>query len=280
MIVFRTPSEVASFVKIQKKLGKSIGFIPTMGALHAGHISLVKESENDNDITILSIFVNPTQFNNTEDLANYPRTEEADAALLKKSGCDAVFCPTAEAIYPQGERSEKFNFNGLDIQMEGKFRPGHFDGVATVVKRFLEIIQPHRAYFGEKDFQQLRVIQELVKHADLAVEIVPVPILREPDGLAMSSRNMRLTPEMRQESVKIYQILQKAKSYLTRHDIAETKIFVKELFQQTQLDLEYFEITDEKNLQPVLDKNNSQKLRAFVAAFAGGVRLIDNISLN
>src|SRR5690606_11291701 len=230
--------------------GKKIGFVPTMGALHQGHISLVKESVKQNDFTVVSIFVNPTQFNNSKDLKNYPRTEGADIRLLEKSGCDAAFFPTPEHIYPFGEKSENFNFHGLENQMEGKFRPGHFDGVATVVKRFFEIIAPDRAYFGEKDFQQLRVIQELVKNLNLTVEIIPVPIIREEDGLAMSSRNTRLTEEMREESPKIQQILQQAKAFLETHSIEETKKFVEEQFKKTDLDLEYFEIADEETLLP------------------------------
>lgn len=280
MILLRTPSEVSDLVDKQRQSGRQIGFVPTMGALHNGHISLVKESVNQNDFTIVSVFVNPTQFNNADDLINYPRTEEADIALLESSGCDAVFFPAARDIYPAGEKSENFEFHGLENRMEGKFRPGHFDGVATVVKRFLEIIRPHRAYFGEKDFQQLRIIQELVKDLELEVEIVPVPIIREADGLAMSSRNTRLTQAMREESVKILKILQEAGVFMKNHTIEETKKFVEERFGNTELKLEYFEIADEETLQPVSDKESSGKLRGFVAAFAGEIRLIDNISLN
>lgn len=280
MILLRTASDVSDLIEKQKRSGKQIGFVPTMGALHQGHISLITESVKQNDFTLVSIFVNPTQFNNSEDLKNYPRTEEADISLLKQSGCDAVFFPVAEDIYPNGEKSEKFSFQGLEERMEGRFRPGHFDGVATVVKRFLEIIKPHRAYFGEKDFQQLRVIQELVKKLDIPVEIVPVPIMRESDGLAMSSRNTRLNQSMREESVKIQQILQNAKLHFQAHSIEETKKFVQETFNETQLVLEYFEIADEETLRAVTEKESPQKLRGFVAAFAGEIRLIDNISLN
>jgi len=277
MIILRKLNDLNKIISRQKKHHYSIGFVPTMGALHEGHISLVEESAKENDFTIVSIFVNPTQFNNAVDLEKYPRIEDIDIQILSQSDADAVFFPKTEDIYPHGQKAEKFDFNGLENQMEGKFRPGHFDGVATVVKKFFEIVQPNRAYFGEKDFQQLRIIQELVKIFHLPVEIVPVPIMRESGGLAMSSRNMRLTKEMRQESPKIYQILKKAKFFLEDHSVAETKQFVADEFSETRLDLEYFEIADEKTLKPVTDKSKPGHIRAFVAAFAGDVRLIDNL---
>src|SRR5690606_16014219 len=230
--------------------------------------------------TIVSVFVNPTQFNNLEDLEKYPRTEQADASLLKEAGVDAVFFPTVEVIYPDGAESEKFNFQGLENQMEGKFRPGHFDGVGTVVKRFFEIIQPNKAYFGEKDFQQLRIIQQLIQNIRLPIEIVPVPIKRAENGLALSSRNKRLTPEMLEEAPKIYQILNKAKDYLQSHTIAETKSFVEEEFGKTKLKLEYFEIADEETLESIEELKPGQKIRGFIAVFAGEIRLIDNMALN
>lgn len=280
MILIKSSDDLFSQIEKQKKSGKKIGFVPTMGALHKGHISLVEKSAEENDFTIVSIFVNPTQFNNADDLEKYPRTEDADEELLKFSGCDAVFIPSVPDIYPSGQRSDSFSFDGLENQMEGKFRPGHFDGVATVIKRFFEIIKPDKAYFGEKDFQQLRIVQELVKKTNLPVEIIPVPIMREDDGLAMSSRNKRLTEEMRNESPKIYQILSEAKEYLQSHTVEQTKDFVKQKFSQTKLELEYFEIADEQTLQTVSSKNDHVKIRAFVAVFAGEIRLIDNISLN
>ena len=268
-----------SWVETQKKSGQKIGFVPTMGALHQGHISLVQKSKEENDLTIVSVFVNPTQFNNADDLKKYPRTEDADTQLLEDAGCDAVFFPKIEDIYPNGEKSENYNFKGIENQMEGKFRPGHFDGVATVVRRFFEIIQPDKAYFGEKDFQQLRIIQELVQQLNLPLQIVPVPIMRESDGLAMSSRNTRLTEEMREESPKIHQILREAKIFLQNHSVQETKEFVQNQFNATKLDLEYFEIADEKTLESVSEKENSENLRGFLAVFAGEIRLIDNIDL-
>lgn len=280
MIILRDLEEVQDLIREWKLSSKTIGFVPTMGALHEGHISLVENSKKENDRTIVSVFVNPTQFNNLEDLEKYPRTEQADASLLKEAGVDAVFFPTVEVIYPDGAESEKFNFQGLENQMEGKFRPGHFDGVGTVVKRFFEIIQPNKAYFGEKDFQQLRIIQQLIQNTRLPIEIVPVPIKRAENGLALSSRNKRLTPEMLEEAPKIYQILNKAKDYLQSHTIAETKSFVEEEFGKTKLKLEYFEIADEETLESIEELKPGQKIRGFIAVFAGEIRLIDNMALN
>ena len=279
MIILRESKETKKWMKTKLSLGHQIGFVPTMGALHQGHISLVKKSKKENDFTVVSIFVNPTQFNNQQDLKKYPRTEEKDAKLLKEAGVDVLFIPSVEEMYPQQTASQLFNFNGLENQMEGKFRPGHFDGVATIVKKFFEIIQPDRAYFGEKDFQQLRIIEELVKKLNFKTQIVPVEIMREPDGLAMSSRNMRLSDEMRAEAPEIYRILKNAKLYLKDNSIADTKKFVSEAFEQTRLQLEYFEIADEQTLKSATEKSKNQKIRAFVAVFADEIRLIDNLAL-
>jgi len=277
MIILRKLNDLNEIISQQKKHHHSIGFVPTMGALHEGHISLVEESAKENDFTIVSVFVNPTQFNNAADLEKYPRTEDVDIEILSESNADAVFFPAIEDIYPHGQKAEKFDFNDLENQMEGKFRPGHFDGVGTVVKRFFELIEPDRAYFGEKDFQQLRIIRQLVENENIPVEIISVPIKRENDGLAMSSRNMRLTKEMRNESPKIFRILTQAKSFFEPHSIEETRQFVKDEFSKTLLVLEYFEIADEKTLKPVTDKSKPDDIRAFVAAFAGEIRLIDNL---
>lgn len=279
MIILRESNQTKIWVESQINSGHSIGFVPTMGALHQGHISLVNQSKKENDFTLVSIFVNPTQFNNQQDLKKYPRTEEKDAALLEKAGVDVLFIPSVEEMYPQETTSQIFDFNGLENQMEGKFRPGHFDGVATIVKKFFEIIQPDRAYFGEKDFQQLRIIEELVKKLNIKTQIVPVEIMREPDGLAMSSRNMRLSDEMRAEAPEIYRILKNAKLYLKDNSIADTKKFVSDAFAQTRLQLEYFEIADEQTLRSATEKSKNQKLRAFVAVFADEIRLIDNLGL-
>lgn len=279
MIVQNKSEEVKKLITSLKESGNKVGFVPTMGALHRGHLSLLKRSMKENDFNIVSIFVNPTQFNNSDDLEKYPRTIEADLNLLKKAGCDAVFIPTVTEIYPKGQKSEKFDFNGLEFQMEGKFRQGHFDGVGTVVKRFFEIVNPDRAYFGEKDFQQLRIIQQMVKNLKLNVQVVPVPIKRERDGLAMSSRNLRLTTEMRKEATVIYKILKTSKDYFKNHTAGETKRFAEKEFSKVALQLEYFEIADEETLNTVYRKNSSKHIRAFVAAFAGDIRLIDNLRI-
>lgn len=280
MEVLNNIKSVHNLIVKLKKTGKTIGFVPTMGALHQGHISLVEQSLKENDFTLVSVFINPTQFNNSEDLKKYPITIDNDIEILKKHGADAVYFPKVEDIYPNGLTSEHYEFDGLEMQMEGKFRPGHFDGVATVIRRFFEIVQPLNAYFGEKDFQQLRIVQELVKNFHLPIQIVPVAIKREEDGLAMSSRNVRLTESQRKESPIIYQILLQAKEYLKNHSIEETKKFVEEKFKETSFELEYFEIADEKNLLPAKEKLKDQKLRAFIAVFADEVRLIDNLDLN
>ncbi|MRJ07347.1 pantoate--beta-alanine ligase [Ornithobacterium rhinotracheale] len=275
-----TTQEMKNWVASQRKLKKTIGFVPTMGALHAGHLSLIKQCKADNDICVASVFVNPTQFNNPEDLEKYPRHPEKDAELLESVDCDAVFFPTVEDIYPEGEKSETFDFNGLENQMEGKFRPGHFDGVGTIVNKFFEIIQPDRAYFGEKDFQQLRIIQTMVEKKGHHIEIVPMPIFREDDGLAMSSRNQRLSPEFRNASPRIYEILKEVNSLKNDFSPQEVKQRIEELFAQTDLELEYFVICDEETLHEINDWKDSENIRAFVAAYAGDIRLIDNLKID
>lgn len=280
MIVTKNTKETKAQLHTLNSSTKSVGFVPTMGALHQGHISLIEQSVKENELTIVSIFVNPTQFNNLEDLSNYPRTEEEDLNLLQQSGVDIVFLPSTKVIYPEGEISEDMDFNDLENQMEGRVRPGHFNGVGTVVKRFFEIIQPNKAYFGEKDFQQLQIIRQMVKFFNLPVEIVPVSIMRESDGLAMSSRNRRLSDEMRKEAPLIYEVLLKSKTYLQTHSPDETIEFVKEQFSQSNLELEYFEIADETTLKSVKSIEKNQKIRGFIAVFANDVRLIDNLPLN
>uniref|UniRef100_UPI0039A53FAB pantoate--beta-alanine ligase n=1 Tax=Ornithobacterium rhinotracheale TaxID=28251 RepID=UPI0039A53FAB len=275
-----TTQEMKNWVESQRKQNKSIGFVPTMGALHAGHLSLIKQCKADNDVCVASVFVNPTQFNNPEDLEKYPRHPEKDAELLESVNCDAVFFPTVEDIYPEGEKSESFDFNGLENQMEGKFRPGHFDGVGTIVNKFFEIIQPNCAYFGEKDFQQLRIIQTMVEKKGHHIKIVPMPIFREYDGLAMSSRNQRLTPEFRDASPIIFKILKEVNSLKNEFSPQEVKQRVEELFAQTDLELEYFAICDEETLHEISTWNDSENIRAFVAVYAGDIRLIDNLKID
>lgn len=280
MLVVRDIKELDNLKDRLSESKRTIGFIPTMGALHQGHLSLLESSLKENDFSIVSIFVNPTQFNNSEDLRKYPRTEEKDLQILEAAGCDAVFIPDSKTMYPDGEKSEEFDFDGLEFQMEGSFRPGHFDGVGTIVKKLFELVGADRAYFGEKDFQQLRIIQKLTEKEKLTTVIAPVPIKREKDGLAMSSRNLRLTDEMRREAPVIYKILKKSREYLETHTIKETKEFAEKLFENTKLKLEYFEISDEKRLTPAVRKSKNNKLRAFVACYANDIRLIDNLSLN
>jgi len=279
MLVFAKIKSVQQKIKSLKK-GTSIGFVPTMGALHKGHLSLIKQAKKENDIVVVSIFVNPTQFNKEEDLINYPKTIDTDLSLLKSIYCDIVFTPTAEEIYSNKIKSQTFNFDGLEHQMEGKFRDGHFDGVGTIVKRLFEIVTPHKAYFGEKDFQQLQIIKKMVQKNQIPVKVIGCDIFREKDGLAMSSRNARLTKEHREIAPFIYKTLTKAKKEFGTKNALDVKNLVENKFKkQPLLELEYFEIADEETLQPIKNKDPKQKYRAFIAVFAGEIRLIDNISL-
>jgi len=279
MLVFAKIKSVQQKIKSLKK-GTSIGFVPTMGALHEGHLSLIKQAKKENDVVVVSIFVNPTQFNKEEDLINYPKTIDTDLSLLKSVYCDIVFTPTAEEIYNNKIQSQIFNFDGLEHQMEGKFRDGHFDGVGTIVKRLFEIVLPHKAYFGEKDFQQLQIIKKMVQKNQIPVKVIGCDIFREKDGLAMSSRNARLTKEHREIAPFIYKTLTKAKKeFGTKNALEVVNLVENEFKKQPLLELEYFEIADEETLQPIKNKDQKQKYRAFIAVFAGEIRLIDNISL-
>ena len=263
--------------------GQHIGFVPTMGALHEGHLSLVQKALDENDHVVVSIFVNPTQFNNKKDLKKYPRTLDNDIATLETLKDDRVliFAPAVNDIYGSTVRSEKFSFKGLEYAMEGRFRPGHFDGVATVVHRLFEIVKPRHAYFGKKDFQQLLIIKSLVKQLNLPVEVVGCEIKREADGLAMSSRNLRLTEKQREKAPIIYKILKKSKEKFGTISAAKVTEWVEDRFAKIDaLELEYFVIADADTLNPVKRKSNKKKYRAFIAAYAGDVRLIDNIALN
>ncbi|MGB0776877.1 MAG: pantoate--beta-alanine ligase [Flavobacteriaceae bacterium] len=260
---------------------KSIGFVPTMGALHEGHLSLIEQSQNENDITVCSIFVNPTQFNKKEDLINYPSSDREDIELLEKINCDYLYIPAVSDIYPNGPVSERFDFGGIELEMEGKQRPGHFDGVGTVLKRLFEIIQPNKAYFGEKDFQQLQVVKKLNELVGFGMDIIGCPIYRESDGLAMSSRNKRLSAEQRKVAPLIFQTLSKVKSSFQDLNPNELEQMVKNAFdKEALLDLEYFEIADIKDLKKTTSIDTNKKYRAFISVFAGPVRLIDNIDLN
>jgi len=279
MLVFAKIKSVQQRIKSLKK-GASVGFVPTMGALHKGHLSLIKQAKKENDIVVVSIFVNPIQFDKKEDLINYPKTIDTDLSLLKSVYCDLVFTPTAEEVYGNNAESTMFDFDGLENQMEGKFRNGHFDGVGTIVKRLFEIVKPSKAYFGEKDFQQLQIIRKMVQKNQIPIKIIGCPIYREEDGLAMSSRNTRLTNEHRKAAPFIYNTLKKAKIEFGTKNVLKVKEWVeKEFEKQPLLELEYFEIAEESTLLSVENTKPKQKYRAFIAVFAGKIRLIDNISL-
>lgn len=280
MKIFNTKQEVKSYLTAQKEANKTIGFVPTMGALHQGHLSLIKSAKKKNALVVVSIFVNPTQFDNKEDLINYPKTIENDIKLLESVSCDVLFFPSVTEIYSDKITSEKFNFDGLEHQMEGKFRNGHFDGVGTIVKTFFEIVEPNIAYFGQKDFQQLQIIKKMVKKHHLKVKIKGCPIFREADGLAMSSRNERLTKEHRAAAPFIYKILKKVrKKFGTENADKVTEWAENQFKKHPLLKLEYFIITDEKSLETTINKESNKKYRAFIAVFAGEIRLIDNIRL-
>tara|TARA_R110002073_G_scaffold279026_1_gene442774 strand:+ start:6926 stop:7768 length:843 start_codon:yes stop_codon:yes gene_type:complete len=265
----------------KKRKGNSIGFVPTMGALHQGHLSLIEEAKKHNEIVVVSIFVNPTQFDNKEDLKKYPRTLAADKRLLESVNCDVLFAPTAEDIYQNSIESSEFNFDGLEFEMEGKHRRGHFDGVGTIVKRLFEIVEPTNAYFGEKDFQQLQIIKKLVEKYQIPTKIIGCKIYREKDGLAMSSRNTRLTKQYRDAAPFIYQTLKKAQIMFKTESATTVDSWVhKEFIKSKLLNLEYFEIANANTLKTIFHKRKGNKYRGFIAVFAGDVRLIDNIALN
>ena len=244
MNIFTKVDEIKIFLKKQKEKKMSIGFVPTMGALHQGHISLIEKCREESDITVCSIFVNPVQFNNKEDFEKYPKTIDKDIDILKKAKCDVLFCPSVNEMYPDGEEIKTFDFDYLDKILEGKFRPGHFNGVAVVVEKFFNIIQPNHAYFGEKDFQQLVIIKEIVKKLNLSVKNISCPIVRETDGLAMSSRNVRLSINDRKKAPIIFQILTEAKRKAKNTSIPQLKEWVFLEFEKYSLVPEYFEIAD------------------------------------
>jgi pantoate--beta-alanine ligase len=281
MLIFDKKQDLIAHLKSISDSKTSIGFVPTMGALHAGHLSLMQESLKNNTITVVSIFVNPTQFNNPEDLAKYPRTLESDVEKIKTiSDKIIVFVPTVNTIYEGETVSENFDFDGLENQMEGKFRPGHFNGVGTIVKLLFEIVQPTNAYFGEKDFQQLQIVRKMVEKSNLKVTVICCPIFREPNGLAMSSRNERLSAEERANASIIYKTMLEAKRIFGTKSAKEVSEFVEKIFKNSvDFKLEYFEIADEETLLTCVHKTENHKYRAFVAVFVNSIRLIDTISL-
>jgi len=278
MIVFEKIRDLNSFILHKRESGKTIGFVPTMGALHVGHISLVEKSVSENDITVVSIFVNPIQFNNPTDLEKYPRDLKSDQEMLEAAGVDIIFAPSVEEMYPEPVTAN-YEFGPLSTVMEGEFRPGHFNGVAVVVHKLFEIVMPHRAYFGEKDFQQLQIIKSLVRNLNLPVQIIPCPISREDDGLARSSRNARLTPEMREAAPFIHAQLVKARELALSMTSEELEDWMRKSFNSHQLlKLEYFSIADGETLSHIQGKIPLNAY-GFIAVFAGEIRLIDNIRL-
>jgi pantoate--beta-alanine ligase len=282
MQIFYGKAALIDYLKSIKTNNPSIGFVPTMGALHQGHLSLMKKSMSENETTIVSIFVNPTQFNNPEDLAKYPRTLDVD--LKKIEGLNSeiiVYAPTVEDIYEGKPSSQVFDFDGLENQMEGKFRPGHFNGVGTIVKKLFEIVEPTNAYFGEKDFQQLQIVKKMVAKNNMKINVIGCPIHREPNHLAMSSRNELLSLEEKREASIIYKTLLEAKEKFKKNSAkTATEWARKKIEKHPAFTLEYFEIADEETLQPCIKKSKNKKYRAFIAVFVNNIRLIDTISLN
>lgn len=281
MLPIRTKKELDHVLKSHSPLHR-LGLVPTMGSLHKGHVALVEKAVSENDKVVVSIFVNPTQFNNPEDLQKYPRDLEKDLVLLESISPDIlVFAPAVEEIYFGSVKSKSYDFQGLDQVMEGEFRVNHFNGVGTIVEQLFLWVEPDNAYFGEKDFQQLRIIQKLVEIKKIPVNIIPCPIIREAHGLAMSSRNERLSPTMRQKAGFIYKTLQTAKTKFGTKSAQEVKEWVSRQFhKKREFTLEYFEIADVETLAPVKRKVKQKKYRAFIAVYAEDIRLIDNIALN
>ena len=261
---------------------KSIGFVPTMGALHKGHLSLVEQAISENDCVVVSIFVNPTQFNNPQDLEKYPRTIENDIALLSNiKGEIFIFSPKVSDLYPKNIQSKNYDYLGIENEMEGKYRKGHFNGVGTILNILFRTIKPNKAYFGEKDFQQLQIVKKLVEIEKLPVSIIGCAIIREKSGLAMSSRNKRLSHDQLKEAPLIYKTLSEVQEKFNALSISELNDLVENKFAKNSLlELEYFEIADEKTLKTATVKRKNINYRAFIAVFTGGIRLIDNIALN
>ena len=282
MEIFKTKKTLLDYIERQKEMGKKVGFAPTMGALHDGHISLYEAARKENDLVIASIFVNPTQFNNASDLEKYPRTIEKDIEILEKSAfVDAVYIPEVTDIYPEGLKSKEYNFDGLENEMEGKFRPGHFNGVGTVVEELFRQVKPDNAYFGDKDYQQLAIIKKLVEKLNLPIKIHGVPIYREKNGLAMSSRNKRLDHEQCEAAKVIYETLVKVNDWFRIITVSEIYQRVKDIFEdQRGMVLEYFEIADETTLKETDFFYKDRNYRAFIVVFVGDVRLIDNMHLD
>ena len=277
MNIVHTIKDLQAALEALRAQGKTVGLVPTMGALHAGHASLVKRCVAENDVTVVSVFVNPTQFNDKNDLAKYPRTLDADCRLLEACGATFAFAPSVEEMYPEPD-TRHFSYAPLDTVMEGAFRPGHFNGVCQVVSKLFDIVKPDRAYFGEKDFQQLAIIREMVRQMHFSLEIVGCPIVREEDGLALSSRNMRLSAEERQQALHISKTLFESRDYAATHTVAETQRFVEDSIAAVSgLRLEYFELVDGDTLQKIANWEDTDYAVGCITVFCGEVRLIDNI---
>ena len=283
MILLKKATDLRKWLDAQSKKGNSIGFAPTMGALHAGHISLIETAKSGNPVTVSSIFVNPTQFNDPKDFEKYPITLEKDIAMLEAAGCDVLFLPSVKEMYPDGVKpTMHYNLGYLETILEGKFRPGHFQGVCMVVHRLLEIVQPNNLYLGQKDYQQCMVITKLIEllHQQDKITVNICPTLRETDGLAMSSRNMRLNADERKTAATIFKSLSFIKENLDRKSITDLKQEAQAMLKKAGYRIDYVEIVDVKNLSAVKEWNGKEKLVAVVAAFLNEVRLIDNMLLN
>jgi pantoate--beta-alanine ligase len=281
MLVFKKNEDVQEWVDAEKKFGQSIGFAPTMGALHEGHLDLVRLSAQQGHRTVVSIFVNPAQFNDPKDLEKYPRTPGKDLALLLQSPCDAVYMPEIEAVYPPDEDvSLHLDFGALDKTMEGAFRPGHFAGMATVVHRLLRIVQPDFLYMGQKDYQQLSIVRDMIRQLQLPVDLVMVPTHREADGLAMSSRNVRLTPDMRAVAPVLHQTLQEMRKRLPASTAPALQLWAMDQLRSAGLEPEYVDIVDGITLLPIENYSDADLIVVCAAAKAGAVRLIDNVVVN
>ena len=277
MNIITKKTELSTVIEKLKSEGKTVGLVPTMGALHEGHISLVKACKKGNDIAVVSVFVNPTQFNDKEDLKRYPRTLDKDVTLLEKNGCDYVFAPSVEEMYPE-EDTRVFNFGYVESVMEGARRPGHFNGVGQIVSKLFDIVRPHRAYFGMKDFQQIAVIKNMVKQLKYNIEIIPCPIIREENGLAKSSRNTLLDEEYKKNAPHIYATLKKARNLASQMNVSELKKWIAdEINNNPYLETEYVEIVDDTTLKVVENWSEEGTKVACVAVYAGKIRLIDNI---
>ena len=277
MKIYETISGLQKKLQTLKNQNKTVGFVPTMGALHEGHLTLVRRCAEENDVCVVSIFVNPTQFNNKSDLENYPRTLNNDARLLEEVNCSIVFAPAEKEIYPEPD-TRVFDFGELGEVMEGKYRPGHFNGVAQVVSRLFDIVKPDRAYFGEKDFQQLAIIREMVRQCRIPVEIIGCPIVREADGMALSSRNMRLSKEEREKAVLISHTLLKSCNFAAEKSVVELKRWVvNQIDKEPLLEVEYFDIVNGSTLQSIHDWNDAQYVVGCITVYCGDVRLIDNV---